>query len=324
VNDKQLKWLSYITCLIMFCATFGGMVVTKTGSGLGCGQEWPLCNGKFVPAYTVSSMIEYSHRAVSGMAGLAALASLIAFWKYKRDRRDLMAYVIGTSVFVVVQAIMGALAVVKPQSAAIMALHFGFSLIAFASSVMLALGMRRVEQAKGPVDLERLPRVSKGFRNLVWGTTLYSYIVVYIGAFVSHTDSREGCSGWPLCNGEVIPELSGGVGIAFMHRVAALLLLIVVAVMGHFAYWRNRDNREIQMLGISATVLCLLQVFSGALIMATMHNEEVYVFSALGHTLLISALFGVLCYLSVRVWQLSKPLEAEMRPGHNMPREKIV
>ena len=105
----------------MFCATFGGMVVTKTGSGLGCGQEWPLCNGKFVPAYTVSSMIEYSHRAVSGMAGLAALASLIAFWKYKRDRRDLMAYVIGTSVFVIVQAIMGALAVVKPQSVAIMA-----------------------------------------------------------------------------------------------------------------------------------------------------------------------------------------------------------
>ena len=78
------------------------------------------------------------------------------------------------------------------------------------------------------------------------------------------------------------------------------------------------------MLGISATVLCLLQVFSGALIMATMHNEEVYVFSALGHTLLISALFGVLCYLSVRVWQLSKPVKAEMRPDHSMPREKIV
>ena len=117
----------------------------------------------------------------------------------------------------------------------------------------------------------------------------------------------------------MIPELSGGVGIAFMHRVAALLLLIVVAVMGHYAYWRNRDNREIQMLGISATVLCLLQVFSGALIMATMHNEEVYVFSALGHTLLISALFGVLCYLSVRVWQLSKPLEAEIRQAATCP-----
>ena len=311
MNDKQLKWLSYITCAVMFFATFGGMVVTKTDSGLGCGQEWPLCNGKFIPAYTVSSLIEYSHRAVSGMAGLAALASLIAFWRYKRDRKDLMAYVVMTSVFVIVQAIMGALAVVKPQSAAVMALHFGFSLIAFASSVMLALGMRRVEKAKMPLGSERLPRVSNAFRRLVWGATIYTYIVVYIGAFVSHTDSREGCSGWPLCNGEVIPELGGGVGIAFMHRVAALLLLIVVAVMGHFAYWRNRGNREIQMLGVSATVLCLLQIFSGAIIMATMHNDEVYVFSALGHTLLISALFGVLSYLSVRVWQLRESVPAE-------------
>lgn len=323
MNDKQLKWLSYITCAVMFFATFGGMVVTKTDSGLGCGQEWPLCNGKFIPAYTVSSLIEYSHRAVSGMAGLAALASLIAFWKYKRDRKDLMAYVVMTSVFVVVQAIMGALAVVKPQSAAVMALHFGFSLIAFASSVMLALGMRRVEKAKMPLGSERLPRVSNAFRRLVWGATIYTYIVVYIGAFVSHTDSREGCSGWPLCNGEVIPELGGGVGIAFMHRVAALLLLIVVAVMGHFAYWRNRDNREIQMLGVSATVLCLLQIFSGAIIMATMHNDEVYVFSALGHTLLISALFGVLSYLSVRVWQLRESAPVEQQGELELRGKKI-
>lgn len=322
MNDKQLKWLSYITCAVMFFATFGGMVVTKTGSGLGCGQEWPLCNGKFIPAYTVSSLIEYSHRAVSGMAGLAALASLIAFWKYKRDRKDLMAYVVMTSAFVIVQAIMGALAVVKPQSAAVMALHFGFSLIAFASSVMLALGMRRVEKAKMPLGSEQLPRVSNAFRRLVWGATIYTYIVVYIGAFVSHTDSREGCSGWPLCNGEVIPELGGGVGIAFMHRVAALLLLIVVAVMGHFAYWRNRDNREIQMLGVSATVLCLLQIFSGAIIMATMHNDEVYVFSALGHTLLISALFGVLSYLSVRVWQLRESVSAEQQGELELRGEK--
>lgn len=311
MNNKQLKWLSYITCLVMFLATFGGMVVTKTGSGLGCGQEWPLCNGKFVPAYTLASMIEYSHRLISGLAGLSALASLIAFVRYKRHRRDLLAYVGLTSVFVILQAIMGAMAVMSPQSAAVMALHFGFSLIAFASSVMLALAMRRLEHAGDAKDSEPLPQVSKRFRNLVWATALYSYGVVYIGAFVSHTESREGCSGWPLCNGEIIPELSGGVGIAFMHRVAAALLLLTIAVMAHFAFWRHRNNKEIQMLGVAALVLCLLQVLSGGVLMSTMQNEELYIFAALGHTLLISALFGVLAYLSVRVWQLSRSRPAQ-------------
>ena len=305
MNTKQLKWLSYLTFFVMFFATFGGTVVTRTGSGLGCGQEFPLCHGQFIPAHTVESLIEYSHRLVSGLAGLLSLAVVIAFWMYNK-RKDLRVYSVMTLIFVLVQATMGALAVVYNQSSAVLALHFGFSLIAFASSLMLALGIRRLDKAKGVFNLMNLPRVSRSFRNLTWLTTVYCYVVVYVGAFVSHSDSAGGCSGWPLCNGEWIPELSGGVGIAFMHRIAALVLFILIATLAHFAYRHNRGNREVQMLGIAALTLCLLQVLSGAIIIATLYNPELYIFSALLHNLLVASLFGVLCYLSVRVWQLSK------------------
>lgn len=63
----------------MFLAVLGGAVVTKTGSGLECGNEWPLCHGKLIPAYTIGSMIEYTHRLFSGLAGLFSLASMFAF-----------------------------------------------------------------------------------------------------------------------------------------------------------------------------------------------------------------------------------------------------
>lgn len=305
MNTKQLKWLSYLTFFVMFFATFGGTVVTKTGSGLGCGQEFPLCHGQFIPAHTVESLIEYSHRLVSGLAGLLSLSVVIAFWMFN-NRRDLRIYSVMTLLFVLVQAVMGALAVVYNQSSAVLALHFGFSLIAFASSLMLALGIRRLDKAKGTFNLMNLPIVSRSFRNLTWITTMYCYVVVYIGAYVSHTDSAGGCSGWPLCNGELIPELSGGVGIAFIHRIAALVLFIMIATLAHFAYRRNRGNREVQMLGIAALTLCLLQVLSGALNIATLGNPELYIFAALLHNLLLASLFGVLCYLSVRVWQLNK------------------
>lgn len=305
MNTKQLKWLSYLTFFVMFFATFGGTVVTRTGSGLGCGQEFPLCHGQFIPAHTVESLIEYSHRLVSGLAGLLSLAVVIAFWMYNK-RKDLRVYSVMTLIFVLVQATMGALAVVYNQSSAVLALHFGFSLIAFASSLMLALGIRRLDKAKGVFNLMNLPRVSRSFRNLTWLTTVYCYVVVYVGAFVSHSDSAGGCSGWPLCNGEWIPELSGGIGIAFMHRIAALVLFILIATLAHFAYRHNRGNREVQMLGIAALTLCLLQVLSGAVIIATLYNPELYIFAALLHNLLVASLFGVLCYLSVRVWQLNK------------------
>ncbi|HBS46098.1 MAG TPA: heme A synthase, partial [Paenibacillus sp.] len=101
MTTNQLKWLSYLTCLIMFLAVLGGAVVTKTGSGLECGNEWPLCHGKLIPAYTVGSMIEYTHRLFSGLAGLLSLASMIAFWRYARNRRDLLVYAFMTLLFVI-------------------------------------------------------------------------------------------------------------------------------------------------------------------------------------------------------------------------------
>ncbi|OBZ09631.1 cytochrome Caa3 oxidase [Bacillus sp. FJAT-27264] len=289
----------------MFLALLGGAVVTKTGSGLECGNEWPLCHGKLIPAYTVGSLIEYTHRLFSGLAGMLSLASMFAFWRYARQRRDLLVYAWMTLLFVIVQGGMGALAVLRSQSAAVMALHMGFSLIAFASSLMLALGSKRRHEEGDALPVPGKP-VSISFRNLTWFTTIYSYIVVYIGAFVSHTDSQGGCSGWPLCNGEWIPELSGGVGVVFTHRIAALLLFMLTALLGHLAFWKQKDHRELRMLGIAAVLLCLMQVFSGAAVVYTLGNDKLYIFAALAHILLIAGLFGVLCYMSVRVWQLSK------------------
>jgi cytochrome c oxidase assembly protein subunit 15 len=308
LNSKQLKWLSYLSSLVMLLATLGGTVVTKTESGLGCGRQWPLCNGKFVPAHTLASMIEYSHRAISGAAGLLALASFIAFWLYRKNRRDLQLFSLLALIFVMVQAFMGAMAVVYPTSSAVMALHFGFSLIAFASSIMLVLGVREDEaRLRGNVKAQNTVAVSKRFRNLTWFATSYTYIVVYIGAYVSHTDSAGGCSGWPLCNGRLVPELTGGVGIAFAHRVAAGLLLIVIAVLGHIAYRKHPDNREIRVLGLAATILVVMQVLTGAGVVFTLYNYQVYLFTSIAHIFVLAALFGVLSYMSVRTWQMSRP-----------------
>src|SRR5260221_14035201 len=40
-----------------------GAVVRITGSGLGCGDHWPLCNGHlFPPLDDIGTVIEWSHR----------------------------------------------------------------------------------------------------------------------------------------------------------------------------------------------------------------------------------------------------------------------
>jgi len=59
-----------------------GAYVRATGSGAGCGQHWPLCNGEIVPrAPAIATMIELTHRLTSGLALLALLALVVAVWR---------------------------------------------------------------------------------------------------------------------------------------------------------------------------------------------------------------------------------------------------
>src|SRR5690606_37243851 len=134
----------------MFLVLLGGALVTKTDSGDGCGDDWPLCNGKFVPAYTIESMIEYSHRIVSGIVGLLVLVIFIWVLMRYRQRKDIVLYAGITLFFTVLQGGLGAAAVVWGQSSAVMAPHFGFSLAAFASTLLLAIAVARIDQPAHP------------------------------------------------------------------------------------------------------------------------------------------------------------------------------
>ncbi|MNW51401.1 Heme A synthase [compost metagenome] len=88
-------------------------------------------------------------------------------------------------------------------------------------------------------------------------------------------------------------------------------MLVVIATVGHFAFRKHPDLPEIRKLGVAATLLVIVQVFTGATIVLTLNNYDVYLFASLAHIIVLAALFGVLCYLSVRTWQLSRTPEVQ-------------
>ena len=52
-----------------------GALVRATGSGAGCGQHWPLCNGVVVPqSPEIATIIEFTHRLTSGVSFLLVVA----------------------------------------------------------------------------------------------------------------------------------------------------------------------------------------------------------------------------------------------------------
>jgi len=61
--------LAYTILVILW-----GAFVRATGSGAGCGEHWPLCNGETLPrSPSVETLIEFTHRVTSGLSLLAVV-----------------------------------------------------------------------------------------------------------------------------------------------------------------------------------------------------------------------------------------------------------
>ncbi|WP_425148493.1 COX15/CtaA family protein [Deinococcus sp.] len=79
-----LAWtaLGYNVLVILW-----GAFVRISGSGAGCGEHWPLCNGVALPVSpTLHTVIEFSHRLTSGLSGIFAIALLsLAFFRSPRE-----------------------------------------------------------------------------------------------------------------------------------------------------------------------------------------------------------------------------------------------
>ena len=59
-----------------------GAYVRASGSGAGCGDHWPLCNGEVIPqAPGTAMLIEFSHRVTSGITLLLVAGLMVWAWR---------------------------------------------------------------------------------------------------------------------------------------------------------------------------------------------------------------------------------------------------
>jgi heme A synthase len=86
-----------------------GAVVRATGSGAGCGDHWPLCNGAVSPNLSsVHTAIEFTHRIMSGLdVGLVALLVVWAYRVFPRGHAVRLGAAL-SGVFLVTEALLGA------------------------------------------------------------------------------------------------------------------------------------------------------------------------------------------------------------------------
>lgn len=86
-----------------------GAFVRASGSGAGCGEHWPLCNGVVVPRTpTLETLVELSHRLTSGLTLIAVAVMVIWAFRSFPKGHALRQGTVLTAIFLVLEAAVGA------------------------------------------------------------------------------------------------------------------------------------------------------------------------------------------------------------------------
>ncbi|WP_416826973.1 COX15/CtaA family protein [Ectobacillus polymachus] len=287
---RFLKFLAILTSVDLLLVLVGGSLVTETGSSQGCGHSWPLCNGQIIPhPLTINTVIELSHRLVSGSAGILVLLLCILSWKMIGHVKETKLLAVLSLLFLVAQALIGAAAVVWGQSAMVLALHFGISLISFASVALLTLLIFEVDKK---FDAHSIV-LDKKMKFHIYGSTIYTYIVVYTGALVRHEKATLACTSFPFCGTKSPFTTHLQEFVQMGHRFAALLLFVWIFYAMILAIREYKQQRIIYLGWSNAFILVSLQAIVGMLII---YSNGLLAIKLL-HNLVIAGLFSVLCYL---------------------------
>lgn len=141
---QRFAWtvLAYNVAVILW-----GSIVRATGSGAGCGEHWPLCNGTVMQhSPRMETIIELTHRATSGIALVAMLALLAWTFASTAKRHLARASVVAAAVLTFNEALLGALLVLlgkvahdqSASRAVYLSLHLANTLLLLAALALTA------------------------------------------------------------------------------------------------------------------------------------------------------------------------------------------
>jgi cytochrome c oxidase assembly protein subunit 15 len=255
-----------------------GGIVRITGSGLGCGDDWPRCHGEWIPPFTLATVIEYTHRLLA--LGLSVLVVAIFAYALKHRRTQgfagpghLVRIASLAVVLLVIQVLLGAITVILKLPASTTVLHLGTAMALLATFTVASMraggfGAARV-MADAPIDA----RAAAKLKRAALAAAILGLIVVLMGALTANTAAPVtggpsaaalACQGFPLCNGQIVPAGNSLVHIHWTHRLLAFLLFFHV-LGATISSWQRNAPARVSRAATVALALIIAQLAIAAL-----------------------------------------------------------
>ncbi|MCY3915787.1 MAG: COX15/CtaA family protein [Chloroflexi bacterium] len=295
--------LSLSTAALTLGLIVFGAVVRVTESGLGCGTDWPLCNGTiFPPLDNITAWIEWLHRLFALLIGCFGLATLAAAWRqYRQNNRRVLQITVVAAILFFVQSALGAIVVFLELPPTFVTLHLGVAMLLLAALLgAAALAWHRPSLARRADSIAVLAAVNAAM----------AFVVILTGALVRGSGATLACTQWPLCDsGTILPFEQGQLAVINMiHRLSVAAMSVTLLILLWQVY-RHRSEPLIKRIALGAVFIHIVQIVAGALFVLSSAGRE---WGAI-HVGLAAAVWGLLVILAIMGGMNRQQVEIDSR-----------
>ena len=263
----SLRRVAYVAFGVACLHLVFGAIVRISGSGMGCGDHWPRCYGRWFPPLNRPDLIvEVSHRYLASILLLSLVALLVAAWRRRQEpgvggpggvlRAAALAVALGVSA-----AILGAVTVKLGNTTYATLAHWtvAMSLVATVVAAVIRTG------GFGGASAALGGATAKARRAAFAGAAMALVTVVMGGLTAKYPGAAVACPAFPLCgaNPEVMPA---AVHVQVTHRILAVLLVLHLFGLV-IALRKRREAPIVRRAAVVALSLGVLQLLvAGAMI----------------------------------------------------------
>lgn len=283
----QKRFAAYAWFVLAFtiAVVLWGAGVRATGSGAGCGDQWPLCNGRWLPnAPALHTVIEFTHRITSGPTmGLFTIGLVVFAFRLFPRRHIVRSLSVLVALFAVTEALIGAALVLlghvgsnsSPNRAYTLAIHLINTMVLLAAMALTAWFARGSAigsggaQAERPVVRERRGEMST--ERPVSRLLLVCPPLAFLGISVTGVIAALGDTLFPAhsfsqgLGQDLSPTAPIFVRLRVLHPIAAALLGCLLIAVAIVIVLRKQPAPVVRRLAVAVVFLTLLQAGAGAI-----------------------------------------------------------
>jgi heme A synthase len=244
-----------------------GAFVRATGSGAGCGEHWPLCNGEVVPrAPKIATIIEFGHRITSGMVLVLVVLLVIFAYRTFPPRHVVRRTAVLSLAFTISEALIGAALVLLGHGATNTSVWRGATLsIHLVNTLVLLASLALTAWFATPKTYDVEPLEIAGRLRLALGIAAGAVLVVGIsGAIAALGDTLFASSS--VSEGfrrDFSPSAHLFLRLRILHPVIAAGLGAYLLAIAFYAAIAKGATVVLKRLAFSLIGLTLLQVCLG-------------------------------------------------------------